>query len=120
MTRGEFYSCLFTEVIFYQVYHIHQFNRIVIAEVKYFVTSRLETHQCPASNIINIRKISLLFAVSKNRYRDTFIDVFYKDKNTHIRPSSRTVDREISWYAYIKTKKIMVAVAKDLSSLFCR
>src|SRR3990172_11328931 len=115
MTRREFYSCLFAEVILYKVYHIHQSNRIVIAEVKYFVTSRLETLQCPDSNIINIRKIPFLFAVSKNRYRDTFIDVFYKDKNTHIRPSCRTVDREISCYAYIKTKKIMVAVSNYLS-----
>src|SRR3972149_5324982 len=104
MTRREFYSCLFTEDIFYQVYHIHQFNRVVITEVKYFVTSRLETLQCPASNIINIRKISLLFAVSKNRYRDTFIDVFYKDKNTHIRPSCRTVDDKISWYTSTNSK----------------
>jgi len=119
MSGRIFNDRLFPEGVFYEVYYVHQPYGLIIAEIEYLIAKRLKAFYSPVGYIVDKRKIPRLFAVAEYGYRQTVVYVFCENEYAHVGPSGRAVNRKVSRYAYIKSVKIMIAVAHGFGGLFC-
>src|SRR5438093_13351398 len=71
-----------------------------------------QRHDSTSGDVIHIGEVTRLLAITKNDHRPRLANPLDEPKNTHVRTTRKTIDREVPQNRNIDTVKMMVAVTK--------